>query len=195
MTTYATQERLVNYAYDSAPGFHTRTYNANSDITYAPDQLQRLKTVTVTKQNGVTLGTSLVTTYFYTPVGTIDHITYPNTTETDYGYDTLNRLTSVTNKRGTTLLSSYVYTLQADGLRIGVTEQQLEGDTTTSTITKIWTYDALQRLTQEQLTSSISANSYTDTYVMDLVGNRLTKTHTQGAQILTVNDVFNSNDH
>ena len=100
----------------------------------------------------------------------------------------------MTNKRGTTLLSSYAYTLQPDGLRIGVTEQQLEADTTTSTVTKIWTYDALQRLTQEQVTSSIAANSYTDTYVMDLVGNRLTKTHTQGAQTLTVNDVFNSND-
>jgi RHS repeat-associated protein len=191
---FASNAKSLNYAYDPATGFHTRTYTANSDITYAPDQLQRLKTVTVTKQNGVTLGTPLVTTYFYTPVGTIDHITYPNTTETDYGYDTLNRLTSVTNKRGTTLLSSYVYTLEADGLRIGVTEQQLESDTTTSTVTKIWTYDALQRLTQEQVTSSISANSYTDTYTMDLVGNRLTKTHTQEGQTLTSNYTYNSND-
>jgi uncharacterized protein RhaS with RHS repeats len=99
---------------------------------YAPEQLQRLKTVTVTKQNGVTLGTSLVTTYFYPPVGNVDHITYPNTTETDYGYDTLNRLTSVTNKRGTTLLSSYAYTLQADGLRIGVTEQACQSSRATS---------------------------------------------------------------
>jgi RHS repeat-associated protein len=194
VTSITTPEGTVNYAYDPATGFHTRTYTTNSDITYAPDQLQRLKTVTVTKQNGVTLGTALVTTYYYTAVSTIDHVTYPNGTETDYGYDTLNRLTSATNKKGSTVLSSYAYTLEADGLRTGVTEHQLEADGSTSTVTKIWTYDALQRLTQEAVTSSISANSYTDNYTMDLVGNRLTKTHTQGGQTLTSNCTYNSND-
>jgi RHS repeat-associated protein len=194
VTSITTAEGTVNYAYDPATGFHTRTYTANSDVTYAPDALQRLKTVTVTKQNGVTLTTPLVTTYYYTAVGTIDHVTYPNGTETDYGYDTLNRLTNVTNKKGSTVLSSYVYTLENDGLRTGVTEQQLESDGTTSTVTKTWTYDAFQRLTQEAVTSSISANSYTDTYTMDLVGNRLTKVHTQGGQTLTINYTYNNND-
>jgi RHS repeat-associated protein len=194
VTSITTPEGTINYAYDPATGFRTRTYTTNSDITYAPDQLQRLKTVTVTKQNGVTLGTSLVTTYYYTPVGNIDHVTYPNGTETDYAYDTLNRLTTVTNKKGSTVLSSYVYTLEADGLRTGVTEHQLESDNSTSTVTKIWTYDALQRLTQEAVTSSISANSYTDSYTMDLVGNRLTKTHAQGGQTLTSSYTYNAND-
>src|SRR5262249_24943612 len=130
------------------------------------------QTVTVTKQNGLTLGTQLVST-FYTPVGNIDHVTYPNGTETDYGYDTLSRLISVTNKKNATQMSSNTYTLENDGLWTAITEKQLESDGTTSTVTKTWTYDALQRVTQEAITSSISGNSYTDNYTLDLVGNRL----------------------
>src|SRR5437870_5835355 len=195
-TSITTPEGTVNYVFDPATGFQKRTYTTNSDITYAPDALQRLRTVTVTKQNGTTLGTPLVTNYFYTPIGNIDHVTYPNGTEMDDAYDTLNRLTSVTNKRGSTLLSSYVYTLEADGLRTGVTEQQLEADSSYSTVTKTWSYDALQRLTQEAYTTTISpsTNNYTDQYTFDLVGNRLTKTHTVGGQTLSISYVYNNND-
>lgn len=194
VSSITTPEGTVNYVFDPATGFHTRTYTVNSDITYTPDALQRLKTVTVTKQNGVTLTTPLVTTYFYTVVGTIDHVTYPNGTETDYGYDNLNRTTSVTNKRGATLLSSYVYTLEADGLQKSVTEQQLEADGTYSTVTKTWTYDALQRLTEENYVSTISANNYDDQYIYDIVGNRRSKTHIAGSQTLVISDTYNAND-
>jgi YD repeat-containing protein len=88
------------------------TSTTNSDIIYGYDELGRVQTVTVTKQNGVTLGTSLVITYHYTPVGNIWYITYPNGTETDYGYNSLNRLTSVTNKLTSSgnILGSYSYT-------------------------------------------------------------------------------------
>src|SRR5438445_13030969 len=196
INSITTPEGTVNYVFDPATGFHTRTYTTNSDITYAPDALQRLKTVTVAKQNGTTLGTPLVTNYFYTPIGNIDHVTYPNGTETDDGYDTLGRLTSVTNKRGSTLLSSYVYTLEADGLRTRVTEQQLEADSSYSTVTKTWSYDSLQRLTPEAYSTTTSplTNNYTDQYAFDLVGNRLTKTHTVGGQTLSISYVYTHND-
>jgi RHS repeat-associated protein len=194
VTSITSPEGTVNYVYDPATGRHTETWTANSDTKYAYDQLGRVQTVTVAKQNGATLGTPLVTTYYYTAVGNIDHITYPNGAETDYGYDTLIRLTSVTNKKGTTVLSSYTYALENDGLRTGVTENQLETDGSTSTVTKTWTYDGLRRLTQEAVTSSITANNYTDNYSFDLVGNRLTKTHAQGGQTLTVIYTYNNND-
>jgi RHS repeat-associated protein len=195
-TSITTPEGTVNYVFDPATGRHTETWTTNSDVKYAYDQLGRVQTVTVTKQNGVTLGTQLVTTYYYTAVSNIDHVTYPNGTETDYGYDSLNRLTSVTNKKGSTVLSSYTYTLENDGIRTGVTEKELESDGTTSTVTKTWTYDNLQRLTQEAVSVSGSVNyaSYTDTYTMDLVGNRVAKTHTSGGQTLTVSYTYNSND-
>ena len=194
ITSLTTPEGTINYVFDQATGFHTRTYSANSDITYTQDALERVKSLTVTKQNGVTLVTPLVTTYFYTPVDRVDHIVYPNGTETDYGYDSLNRVTSVTNKASTTLLSSYAYTLEPDGLRTGVTERQLEADGSYSTVTVGWTYDALKRMTQEAYTSTISSNSYNDQYVYDLVGNRLSHTHTAGGQTAIASYVYNQND-
>src|SRR5206468_4064790 len=83
-----------------------------------------------------------------------------------------------------------------DGLRTGVTEQQLEADSSYSTVTKTWSYDALQRLTQEAYTTTISpsTNNYTDQYTFDLVGNRLTKTHTASGQTLSISSVYNNND-
>ncbi|HEV3082404.1 MAG TPA: PKD domain-containing protein, partial [Gemmataceae bacterium] len=44
INSITTPEGTTNYVFDSATGFHTRTYTANSDITYSPDALQRLKT-------------------------------------------------------------------------------------------------------------------------------------------------------
>jgi RHS repeat-associated protein len=196
LTSIATPEGTVNYVYDPATDRHTETYTANSDIAYTYDQLGRLSTVSVKEQNGIVLGTQLVTTYFYTAVGNVDHITYANGTETDYTYDSLSRVLSVTNKEGSQLLSSYTYTVNLDGLRTGVSEQELESDNTTSTVTKAWTYDADQRLTQEAVTVSGSVNyaSYTDTYTMDLVGNRLAKSHTTGGQAQNIAYVYNNND-
>ncbi len=126
----------------------------------------------------------------------VDHITYPNGTETDYAYDTLNRLTSVTNKITSSgnILSSYSYTLNNDGLRTGVTEQQLESGGSLSTTTKTWTYDNLQRLTGEAVTSTNTGQSYTDTYQYDLVGNRLTKTDVVGTTTTVATDSFNAED-
>jgi hypothetical protein len=106
----------------------------------------------------------------------------------------LNRPTSVTNREGSTQLSNYVYTYYADGLKSGVTERQLEADGTYSTVTINWTYDNLQRLTQEQYVSSIAGNSYTAQYTFDLVGNRLTKTTSSSTGTEVINSTYNAND-
>jgi RHS repeat-associated protein len=79
-------------------------------------------------------------------------------------------------------------------MRTGVTEQQLEVGGSTSTTTKTWTYDNLTRLTGEAVVSSISANSYTDTYSYDLVGNRLSKTDVVGSTTTVTTDSFNNDD-
>ncbi len=185
VTSVTTPEGTINYVYEQKTGRHTETTTANSDIKYVYDAVGRVQTVNVLKQNGLTA--NLTITYHYKPVGTIDYITYPNGTETDYGYDTLNRLTSVTNKVSASgnLLSSYSYTLNADGLRTGVTET----DNIPSTVTKTWTYDNLQRLTGETV-----GQSYTDAYSYDLVGNRLSKSHTVGTQTDVANDTYNTDD-
>lgn len=88
-------------------------------------------------------------------------------------------------------MSSYVYTLEADGLRTGVTETE-----STGTVSKVWSYDALQRLTQEAVTvtGTPGYSSYTDTYSFDIVGNRLGKAHTAGSQTQTIASTYNAND-
>jgi RHS repeat-associated protein len=197
VASIASPQGTINYAYVDATGFHSETSTVNSDIVYVPDPLQRVSQVKVIKQNGVTLSTPLVTTYYYTSVGNIDHITYPNGTQTAYGYDSLNRLVSVTNSLGGTTLSSYVYTLEADGLRTGVTETELESNGQNSTVTKAWTYDNLQRLTQEAVTVSGASpgyTGYTATYTFDLVGNRLSKTTITGPNTEAITHTYNNND-
>jgi RHS repeat-associated protein len=196
ITSIATPEGTVSYVFDPATDEHTSTATINTDTQYSYDALGRLSTVTVDMLNGTTLSTPLVTTYYYTPLGNIDHITYPNGTETDYGYDaaTGTHLASVVNKEGSTLLSSYSYTLNADGMDTSDVERELEADGSYSTRTFTWSYDSLNRLTQETLVSSIVGESYSTSYVLDLVGNRLSATTTNSAGTQVVSDSYNAND-
>jgi RHS repeat-associated protein len=190
-TSVTTPEGTVNYEYDPATGQHTRTYTASNDVHYGYDVLGRLTTVSVVKQNGGTLSAPLVTGYAYDAVGNVQRVTYPNGTETDYGYDSLNRVISVQNlsiqNQQRTVLSSYDYTLRADGL---------ESNGSYSTVSKGWTYDALDRLTQEYSSASgvLAPLSYVTQYTFDLVGNRLSMKTQQGSQVQVVNYKYNDND-
>jgi hypothetical protein len=76
VTSIATPEGTVNYVFDPATDRHTETYTATSDILYGYDILSRLETVTVKEQNGTVLNPQLTTTYYYTAVGNIDHVTF-----------------------------------------------------------------------------------------------------------------------
>ena len=78
-------------------------------------------------------------------------------------YDDLNRLTSLENKQGETILSSYSYELNDAGHRLSVTEY--DGRTVS------YTYDELYRLTEENINGGERILAYT----YDSVGNRLTK--------------------
>src|SRR5262249_44701672 len=70
---------------------------------------------------------------------------------------------------GGTTLASYAYSLGAAGNRLSVTEQN--GRVVN------YSYDALYRLTQEQITSDpVRANNGTIGYSYDAVGNRLLRT-------------------
>ena len=71
-------EGTINYAYDPATGWKTRTWTANSDSSYAYDELGRLKTITAVKRNGQVLNPPEVTTYTYTAVGNRASATLPN---------------------------------------------------------------------------------------------------------------------
>ena len=91
---------------------------------------------------------------------------------TTYLYDTLNRLTDITNSNGSGgLVSKYHYGLRLDGKRQSVTES---GPATNGGMT-VYTYDDQGKLTEEN-------GPYADIkYGYDNVGNRLTRTVTNAA--------------
>ena len=91
----------------------------------------------------------------------------------------LNRLKTVVEKNasGVTLFSDS-YILNPDGTRASDSETELQPSGSTETINITWSYDALDRLLSEAVINSDSTQSYSDVYTYNLVGNRLTKTHT-----------------
>ena len=201
LTRVETPQGEVNYEYDDQ-GRMTRTYTGDSDPThtsqasdgkavtdtyYTYDVFGRLKTVTV-KERFDTPITDEVTTYYYDSVGNLDKVVLPNNVVSDYDYDELYRLESLTQfidadysldyTSGETVLASYTYALNLDGTRSGATELILGSDNTTYyTNTFSWTYDELGRLIEENYDTTLATGDYTDIYSFDLVGNRLIKEH------------------
>ena len=104
--------------------------------------------------------------YEYYPDGKLKKITYPKLNDntlltTEYAYNPLGRLTSVANKKGSTILSMFIYTYDANGNIIAVND----GSTT-----KTYVYDKLNRLVEIQ-----PASGNKTVYTYDLRGNRLTQ--------------------
>jgi RHS repeat-associated protein len=177
----------LSYTYDVAGNIETlRSSNANGvSVDYSYDELNRLSSV---KDNRLVGNQS--TSYSYDAVGNLQSYLYPNQVTSTYGYNNLNRLTTMTVNNGTTNLSSYQYTLGPTGNRTQVVEK--DGRTVN------YVYDDLYRLTSETIANS--ANNGSTGYQYDAVGNRLQRTSTVGQvpnQTLTydTNDRLNSDTY
>ncbi|MCL4789111.1 MAG: hypothetical protein KJ070_20340, partial [Verrucomicrobia bacterium] len=195
VTNIVSPEGTLNYEYNQAAGYLTRVYTVKTDIQYAYDELSRLKTVTVAKRNGVTLGTPEVTTNTYTAIGQIENVYFPNGTRSFHEYDSLNYLTNLVQYgTGGQVLAHYKYTVASDGRRLAATERRLESGGGYSTNQITWNYDDVRRLTREEFASTISGLSYTNSYVYDLAGNRLWKTNMSNAGTEVISYDYNDND-
>ncbi|MBT4821692.1 MAG: hypothetical protein HON70_38650, partial [Lentisphaerae bacterium] len=178
----AAPEGTIDYAYDPATGQHTRTTTSHTETWYGHDDLGRLETVTVTREDGRELGEPRAVSYAYDDLGRRAAQQLPNGTTTFYDYDSLNRLTSIAHHNATDdLLASFNYTLRPDGRRVAVEEMSFvvppSGGSLQQQIRQIaYTYDALNRLTAESSGGETpAAVRYTTDYTYDLVGNRLRK--------------------
>jgi RHS repeat-associated protein len=191
--------QTLNYAYDPATGRLTETATDKSDIQYGYDPLGRLQTVTLTKRNGMPLTTNPEqTSYGFDQAGNLTSITQQVGATTvltaTLGYDALNRLTSRVNKNGNNLLSSFTYRRLADGSIGGLTETVKQPDGTSVNTTATYIYDALNRLTREQV-SHDQTPDYTTDYTLDLVGNRTKKLTTKGdGTVERVEGTFDARD-
>jgi YD repeat-containing protein len=210
-TQIASPEGIVNYAYDVL-GRKVRTFtgdpaNPANDTRYSYDALGRLATVTVWERNNVLLPESEreTTRYAYDLLGNLDEVYLPNGMISDYQYDSLNRLTELTqlapdatpdDLTDNPLLADYAYDVLPDGRRSGVTETVWENGTTEVSRTD-WQYDDLNRLIDEAFHSPDGLLDYDAHYTYDLTGNRLEKTVDQGNDGTideTISSTYDQND-
>jgi YD repeat-containing protein len=89
---------------------------------------------------------------------------------------------------------SVSYILNADGTRKSDSETELQPGGTTATLSTTWTYDALDRLTGETITSSLSGGSQTETWSYDMDGNRVKQVKVAGGVTDTTTYTYNGDD-
>jgi RHS repeat-associated protein len=171
-----TPEGSIRYEYSDITGQRRSVYTpagtADTQVDYYYDELGRLAEVEAAQLNGQDAND--IAAYTYNAVGSLETVQYPNGNLAQYTYDTLNRLTTLTNWQTSakaTALSSYQYTLAPDGQRTSVTETAGAQQTVVT-----WDYDNLSRLVLEDYNAPGDTNDFLHDYVYDLVGNRTKKT-------------------
>jgi len=173
----------VEYQWDASSNRTTMTATAGSTpkVTgYTYNNALRLSTVKRADDG------ANQTTYNYDPVGLRVGLTLPNGINITYGYNSLNRLTNITQKNsGGTVLASYAYTLDPVGNRTKVDE--FGGNYNQ------WLYDDSYRLISE--TRKVSSDPITTTtFAYDKTGNRSSITTTVGASNTVTNSLYNELD-
>jgi RHS repeat-associated protein len=118
---------------------------------------------------------------------------------TTHEYDPIRHwLVGIDNKDGAgKLLSSFDYTRRADGQILTLTESVKQHPSVDSfeDVTATYTYDAINRLTKEEVNSSVAGKDYTKEYVLDLVGNRTKLVETkEGQSAVTTTSTYNARD-
>lgn len=164
----------INLNYDPADRI-TRLYGSDSVTggfytNYKYDKL-RLNKVQTDGNSAENSNANANAIYEYYAAGKLKSINYPafadgSSLRTEYSYDKLNRLWTLQNKKGTEILSSYMYAYDNNGNIKSVTET-LKGVGSNRTTT--YTYDKLNRLTL-----TIHPDQTQVAYTYDLKGNRLT---------------------
>jgi RHS repeat-associated protein len=188
LKTKATPEGTLSYTYDAHGNLLTiASSNANgASVTYTPDQLNRLSTVTDSRMaaQGVT---SPITNYGYDAAGNLTGPGYSaNGLQSTYTYDTLNRLSQVTWKKGTTTVASFGYTPYLAGNVHTVTE--VNGRNVT------YNFFSNYMLQNEIVASDPGGNNGQESYTYDAVGNRKTLTSTIPSLSGSVSYNYDAND-
>ena len=165
-----------SYGYDPAGNITSRTYPDGTVVSYAPDNDERLASVTVG---------STTTSYGYDPAGNLTTTTLPSGNgyvETRV-YDNANRLTEVKNAKGASVLSDFVQSLDNVGNPLTITRTGATSSTT------VYGYDSRDRLTSVCFQSACP-NSFDPKigWTYDSVGNRLTETRASTSATSSYNE-------
>ncbi|MEQ8637592.1 RHS repeat-associated core domain-containing protein [Gimesia maris] len=191
--TIDSPEGTVNYEYDQY-GRKTRTYTGDpsdpiTDTLYTYDALGRLETVSVVERNDEVLTIPETTAYEYDLMGNLDQTILPNGVITDYTYDELHRLETLTHYLADDtpedLLDNdkivFEYEVRADGKRTQETETIYRDENENGqyeaneikTVTTNWMYDEAGRLIDEVFSHYDDLLDQSSHFTYDLTGNRL----------------------
>ena len=173
LDTKATPQGTLGYTYNEV-GSVTHIASSNADgtsVTYRYDDLNRL--------DQVEEGVGEITQYAYDEVGNLQSFATPNGVTHGYTYNALNRLTTLNVNTVAATLASYHYTQLRTGHRSSAQESGIGVPPVNSATTRSvkYQYDALYRLTREQITANVGASGVAD-YDLDAVGNRESRTST-----------------
>lgn len=167
------------YTYDVNGNLKTSVVKVNGSVkktmSFVYDKKDRLSQIS---ENG-----TLIATYTYDANGNRSTLTYGNGNSVGYAYNLANLVTSLQNKKGTGVLSSYAYTYYLDGNQATKTDH-------TGRLTS-YAYDGLGRLTQEA--ESGASGAITKAYTFDTAGNRANLS-VSGAESYTVGYAYDLNN-
>ena len=166
----------ISYAYDPN-GNRTRLTDPDGKVTRTSfDALNR--TIAVTSAAGVT-----ESTYFRD--SRLAEVHYPNGSTETTTYDDAGRVSTIENRQGTTLVSSFQYEYDGNGNRTRQVEDNGAGPEETT-----YTFDSLDRLT------GATYPEQTVSYTYDAVGNRLTEqaTDTTGTLVTDKHFTYDTRD-
>jgi len=156
---------VISYNYDAAGNVTRITYPGNKIVDYQYDSLNRLWKV---------LFNGLTATYNYNATsGRLTSLTQFNGTTIEYGYDNAYRLTSLQNKNSSTVIAGYQFTLDGNGNRIGVEQEEPQAPTSTPS-DAAYTYNTQKNRLQSDGTNSFNydnegqlASGYGANYTFD----------------------------
>jgi RHS repeat-associated protein len=156
----ATPEGTLSYTYDAAGNLASMaSSNAHGvSVGYQYDSLNRLVAVVDGNLTGAN-----TTTYTYDDASNVATVTFPNGVRSTFTYDTLNRVSELSSAP-----ASYQYQRGPTG--------NLTSGSESSGRTINWTYDGIDRLTNETISLAPSGKNGTVGYSLDPVGNRLNDT-------------------
>ena len=159
------QNDAKSFVYDAVGRLQSQSVErgANGGLqsqSYTYDALERLRTLS--SEAGVF-------TYNYVGnTGFRSSLEMPNGTRTDYGYDSLQRITSVHNQKGASTLSRYSYAYNNRDMRTGM-QMQLGADPLRQVA---YNYSSVDQLEGESATGGTNGFAYQNSFQYDAMGNR-----------------------
>lgn len=161
---YDSTGNIISALHGIVDNVNETTWGATTHYEYDKNRLSKVQIDGAGTRN---TGASVNVSYEYYDDGKLKSVTYPALTDSsilksEYVYDGLSRLTSLTNYKGTEVLSSYAYTYDSNGNILTTIENV---GTTQNSVA--YTYDKLNRIAS--VAGTKGADSY---YEYDTRGNR-----------------------